>query len=171
MAASRPGAYGLAHFFRSCYQSRTVAADFPVREMTAFQALLAGRLALRIKEITDLRQQQGLYLAQRLKNIEGASIPDLPEKERYNFTRFPVLVKNAGQIALIQQRLWKERGIETSRLYEKPLHHMFDLGYRGDDFPNACFLADHLLTFPVHAFVSQRDLEAMVDIVSRVVKG
>ena len=29
-------------------------------------------------------------------------------------------------------------------MYIKPLHHMFDLGYKQDDFPNACYLADHL---------------------------
>lgn len=171
MIASRPGTYGLAYFLRSWYQSRSVASDFPVTEMTAFQALLASRLAGRIKEITRLRQRQGFYLAQRLKDAKGVRIPVFSEKELYNLTRFPVIVENAQHIPAIQQRLWKEAGIETSRLYERPLHHMFDLGYRGDDFPNACFFADHLLTLPVHAFVSRQDLDAMADIISRPVKG
>jgi dTDP-4-amino-4,6-dideoxygalactose transaminase len=50
-------------------------------------------------------------------------------------------------------------------MYLRPLHHMFDLGYAKEDFPNACYVAQRLLALPVHPSVSREELLRAVDII------
>ncbi|RLI00750.1 transcriptional regulator, partial [Candidatus Bathyarchaeota archaeon] len=64
------------------------------------------------------------------------------------------------------KELWKV-GIETSSMYIKPLHHIFDLGYRKEEFPNACYFAQHLLTLPTHPIMTERQLDKIIEIIRK----
>ena len=68
------------------------------------------------------------------------------------FNQFPIIVSDLNKRDLLQKKLLAQ-GIETSLMYEKPLHHIFtELNSPGEDpFPNATYLAEHLLLIPPHA--------------------
>jgi len=59
----------------------------------------------------------------------------------------------------IQKRLL-EQGIDTARMYLKPIHHIYNLGYspQPEPFPNAVSIADGLVTIPSHPFMSEKDV-------------
>lgn len=76
---------------------------------------------------------------QRLSGIAGIRLPHIASNSFAVFNRFPVIVEDINRVAYVQNKLW-QNGIESSRMYERPLHHMFELGYGRNDFPNARFL-------------------------------
>jgi len=82
------------------------------------------------------------------------------------FNQFPLIVKDLSLRAEIQRRLLAA-GIETSLLYERPLHHIFpELNPTGSEpFPQATYLAEHLLLIPTHAQVRQSHLAIIQDII------
>jgi len=80
------------------------------------------------------------------------------------FNRLPVVFRDLSKRERVEQKLWQE-GIGTSRMYFKPLHHIFDLGYKREDFPQACFIAEHLLTLPTHPLLTDRDLDIIIKVI------
>ena len=48
--------------------------------------------------------------------------------------------------------IFQRTGVEATTLYPEPLHHIYDFGDQniGDPFPNATFIARHLLLIPTH---------------------
>ena len=60
-------------------------------------------------------------------------------------------------------------GIDTSRMYLKPVHRIFDLGFKQDDFPNATYLAERLLTLPTHPLVREEDLSNIIRTIKEAV--
>jgi dTDP-4-amino-4,6-dideoxygalactose transaminase len=47
-------------------------------------------------------------------------------------------------------------------MYARPLHHLFELGYKLEEFPRARLFAEQVLTLPVHPFVTEQDLEVTI---------
>jgi dTDP-4-amino-4,6-dideoxygalactose transaminase len=110
------------------------------------------------------RFENGMKLIAGLKNSDGIILPKVQKNSRPAFNRLPILFKDLNKKKEAARRLW-QAGVETSLMYCKPLHHMFDLGYDRGDFPNAVYLAEHLLTLPVHPSVEEKDLFTMIDII------
>ena len=53
-------------------------------------------------------------------------------------------------------------------MYERPLHHMFDMGYPANNFPNAVYLAERLLALPTHPSVNDSDIKRMIHAIKGV---
>ena len=96
-------------------------------------------------------------------------LPEISDKSFVAFNRFPVVFKELNAREKVENALY-ERGIITSRMYLRPLHHIFDLGYAEHDFPNAVYLAERLLTLPSHPFVDERCLDTIIDVIRGVIK-
>jgi dTDP-4-amino-4,6-dideoxygalactose transaminase len=75
-------------------------------------------------------------------------------------------LRDPGKVSLIKKRLW-DAGIEASDLYAQPLHHKFDLGYKTQEFPNACYLAKGLLTLPVYPEVKIHYLLKISEVIKK----
>ena len=45
---------------------------------------------------------------------------------------------------------------------------MFELGYKKEEFPNAVYFSERLLTLPVHPLVRQQDLERIVEVIGKI---
>lgn len=164
--AMNPYIYGLLYPLIARFKEQPAASDFIVKRYTDFQAALALELFKKIESESKLRFQNGLSLIEELKHFKSLNFPDISKDLFPAFNRLPVLVNDARQRDRLSAVLWKE-GFETSRMYYKPLHHMYDLGYKREGFPNSCYFADSLLTLPVHPLMRDKDITRLIKVVKR----
>ena len=109
-----------------------------------------------------------MFYLKRLNGLGGLICPAVDNASRPVFNRFPVVFADSSRRNLVKQKLW-DAGVESSNLYQKPLHRIFDLGYKADAFPNADFLADGLLTLPVYPGLAKRYLEVIPEVIKKYV--
>lgn len=164
--AVRPWIYGLGYPLISRFKEPATDQDFSVKAYTDFQAGVALSLLRKIEEFSQVRYANGMKLAEGLKDIDGLTLPRISKDIQPAFNRFPVIFRDLKRREEIEKKLW-ENGIETSRMYLQPLHHLLDLGYKKGDFPNANYFAEHLLTLPVHPLVSKQDLDKTIEIIKK----
>jgi len=111
----------------------------------------------------NVRIQNGMYLYNYLKNMDKLIVPEYPENAKIAFSRFPVIVKDIKLKYKLYYEL-KKNNIESSFMYNKPVHQIYDLGYKLNEFPNANYLAEHLLTLPVHGNINKKDLDKTISV-------
>lgn len=161
--------YGLGYSIISRFKETMPPKDFTVGSLTDFQTALGIRLLKRIEALSVKRYNNGAYIIKSLKGLTSLMVPKLTDGTRPAFNRLPILFRDVDVLKRAEDALGKN-GIETSRMYLQPLHHMFDLGYDRKLFPNANYLAGHLLALPVHPAVKKRELDRMIAIVKGVVQ-
>lgn len=164
--AGNPIIYGLAFPIISCFKEVLPPRDFILKEMNTFQAELGIEIIKRREELFSARHRNGMALIAGLKEAGKVLLPKIQELTRYAFNRFPVVFKDIGARSRAEESLAAD-GIEISRMYLQPLHHMFDLGYAPKDFPDAVYLAKNLLTLPTHPSVERADIGRMIDAIKR----
>ncbi|MDD2689991.1 MAG: DegT/DnrJ/EryC1/StrS family aminotransferase [Candidatus Omnitrophica bacterium] len=163
-SAANPLIYGLAFPFASRFKDTVPPRDFAVKKMCNLEAVLGLELMRRQEEIFSRRCQNGLLLINELKKEKGVIVPTIPESSYFVFPRLPILFEDPQKVEKTERRLWM-KGIESSRMYLRSLHQMFDLGYAKEDFPNANYFAQRLLTLPVHPSVGISDLERIIEVI------
>lgn len=166
--AVKPFIYGLCYPLIALFKENLPPQDIPLKAFTVFQSGLGVSLLNTMQGLFEKRYRNGMFLIERLKNCMGVIVPLITSDSKPAFNRLPILIEDLIKRETIERKLW-QKGIETSRMYFKPLHHMFDLGYKKEEFPNACYLAEHLLTLPVHPLVEDKDIEKMVNIIRKTV--
>jgi len=157
----RPWIYGLVCPLLSRFREVAPAEDIEVKKYTDFQVKIALALLKNIDKLSNTRYENGMKLISGLKDIDGVIVPKIAQDTQPAFNRLPIVFKDLGKKKRVELAL-RQAGIETSGLYFKPLHHMFDLGYKKESFPQAVYLAEHLLTLPVHPLLTDRDLENII---------
>ncbi len=167
--ATKPFFYGLSYPVISLFKDIAPPKDIKVEEFSRFQASLGLSLLNKREVLFEKRYQNGMFLISGLKSFEGIKAALIPNDLQPAFNRFPLVFRDLIKKERVEKK-FKEAGIETSRMYLKPLHHMFDLGYKKEEFPNACYFAEHLLTLPVHPLVREEDLQKMINIIRETVK-
>jgi len=159
---TRPFVYGMASAFAQGFRETAPPRDLDARQMGNFQSALCLRSLRRADSLFMARYRNGMELLGGLKGARGLRLPVIREDLWPVFNRFPILLEDEHRISETRKILW-DKGIETSNMYAKPLHHMFDLGYGKDDFPNARYLARHLLTLPVHPGVGSAHIRTIIN--------
>jgi len=162
--AVRPFIYGLAYRFICRFKSVTPPKDFEVKRYTDLQAAVALSLLKRIEDFSEKRYNNGIKLLEGLRDIEGVTLPKISENTRPAFNRLPIVIKDLKKRQRVENALGKA-GVDTSRMYLKPLHHIFDLGYKEQDFPTATYFAEKLLTLPVHPLLTDIQLNRIIETV------
>ena len=162
-----PFVYGSCYSIISRFKETTPPKDFIVRNITHFQSALGAILLNKLDILVSKRYENGMYLINALKDIDRISIPEISSNSRPAFNRFPVLFKDTSKREVAEKRL-SCSGIETSRMYLKPLYRMFDLCFKNENFPNADYCAEHLLTLPIHPSVRGKDLDKMIEVMRTV---
>ena len=150
--AVNPLCYSLLLPFIAKFKYTTLHPHFDSFAYTNMQAALGKTLWRRIDQLTNKRVENGKALIQIFTGKPGYTIPKILPNSQAAFNQFPVIVPNLDQRQRLQKKLLKV-GIETTRLYEKPLHHFFpELNpYTYDNYPQATYLAERLLLIPTHA--------------------
>ena len=160
--AIRPLIYGLGSPFFSRFKDVKPPADFEVKEYTNFQAAVALSLMDKIETYSKKRYANGLRLIEGLKGIEDIKLPEIPENTQPAFNRFPIVFEDIEKMERVEKELDRD-GIDTARMYLKPLHHIFDLGYKKEEFSIASRFAERLLTLPVHPLMTDSQLNKIVE--------
>ena len=164
--AMRPGVYGPLYPLIRRFKSEEVHQHFEVVKYTGFQAALGELLLQKLEIINAQRRAYGMFLHEALDKAEHVLIPEIVEGAEPVFNHMPVVFLNDKDRERAQKRLW-EKGIDSARMYMKANHHIYDLGYPKEAFPEAQIVAQGLITLPSHPYMTQRDLEIMVEIVNK----
>ncbi|MFH1641136.1 MAG: DegT/DnrJ/EryC1/StrS family aminotransferase [Candidatus Omnitrophota bacterium] len=165
-AVVNPWIYGIFYPLISGFKEVPSPEDFKIADYSDFQSKIAYLLLQRIEDFSEKRYSNAMRLIEGLKDIEGILLPKIPKDCRPAFNRLPIVFRDSEKRQEAQKRLCKA-GIESSRMYYKPLHHAFELGYGRDKFPNAVYFAEHLLTLPVHPLVKEKDLTKTIETLHR----
>lgn len=166
---TNPIIYGLCYGAISRFKEIAPPQDFTIGLLTGFQAALGTGLLKRMEELCVTRYNNGVHIIQALAGLDAITLPKLTEGARPAFNRFPMLFRDIDYLKRAEEALGNN-GIETSRMYLQPLHHMFDLDYEPGAFPKANYLAEHLLTLPVYPGVKRRDIDRMIGVIKGVVQ-
>ncbi|HPM42232.1 MAG TPA: DegT/DnrJ/EryC1/StrS family aminotransferase [Candidatus Omnitrophota bacterium] len=156
--ASNPRVYGMFYSVVSRFKETMPPEDVYVGTPSNFQTALGAILMNKEEGIFAKRRDNGMKLISALKDIKGILLPVISSGNSPVFNRMPVVFEDAGMLTRAERLLWA-KGIESSRMYIRPLHHMFDLGYCGSDFPHANYFVQRLLTLPVHQAVTDYHVE------------
>jgi len=167
--AVRPLIYTLLAKILTKFKYTTLHTHFDSFQYTTMQAALGTNIWKRITKLTQRRIQNGVELHQIFSGRSGYRIANIPADSQVAFNQFPVIVDNLNKRELIINHLL-EQGIETTTLYDHPLHHIFpDLNpSAGDPFPNATYLAEHLLLIPPHAQIRSKHIEIVRKVIDSV---
>jgi dTDP-4-amino-4,6-dideoxygalactose transaminase len=157
----KPFLYTLLYPFVARFKEDKVPVDFPIRAYTSLQARLGMSLFKRFDESCKNRYENAMTIINGLRNTGGIMLPEIHNTIVPAFNRLPVVFKDLKRRERVEVNLW-HAGIETSRMYFKPLHHIFDLGYGKDDFPHATYFAEHMLTLPIHPLLTDSDLNKII---------
>ena len=161
--AIRPYFYGLFYPLIYIFKDKVPHKDFKLRKYTDVQASVGLSFLKRIEEFNKIRYDNGMKLIEGLRDIEYIILPKISSEAEPAFNRFPIVFKDARMRERVRQKLNKI-GIEATGMYIRPIHHIYDLGYKKDEFPHAVYLAQRLLTLPVHPLVNQDTIDRMIDI-------
>jgi len=164
--AVRPLGYTALAPILAKFKYTTLHTHFDSFAYTDMQAALGKALWQNIERLTKRRVENGLALMRIFAGRPGFTTPAILPDAVAAFNQFPVLVHDLGRRQRLQEKLLSA-GIETTRMYEKPLHHIFpELNpCTYDNFPHATYLAEHLLLIPPHAQIRPAILKKIETIV------
>jgi len=156
-----PLIYGSAHALAFGFRETVPPQDFNVQALANFQSALGQSCLRKADALFMARYRNGMAILEGLAGVSGLQLPHIGANLLPIFNRLPIVFAEDRVLQQAQNKLW-QKGIESSRMYGKALHQMFDLGYSQADFSNSRFLAGHLLTLPVHPGVKGKHIKTMV---------
>jgi dTDP-4-amino-4,6-dideoxygalactose transaminase len=162
--ATNPKIYGELFKLIEPFKSTEVHEHFEPFLATPLVARL-GKIQLKaIGGQIERRVENGKALYAALKEIDGITLPAVIDGASPSYNHLPVMIGDKGKIGRIARLLFR-RGIDTARMYGRPIHNIYDLGYSAfrDPFPEATALSERLLALPVHPGVTGRDLETIIE--------
>lgn len=167
--AAKPYVFGPFYHIISKFKDNEVPVSFSLEKYTNLQAFLGLNLLKRIDEFSIRRYKNGVSVINGLKDTKGIIAPRIHGDTMPAFNRLPIVIEDLSLREKVENALLNA-GIDTSRMYLKPIHHIFGLGYKKEDFPNANYFSQGLLTLPVHPLVTDKDLEKVINTVREVLK-
>ncbi|MCM8787045.1 MAG: DegT/DnrJ/EryC1/StrS family aminotransferase [Candidatus Omnitrophica bacterium] len=161
-----PYIYGFFYPLISKLKEKTYSKDFKIEGYDKIKLKLFFYFVKNLEDLSKRRYLNGKYILDNLKDYQNIILPKISNNSKPAFNRFPIIFKELKTLDKIKKAL-ENNGFETSRMYQKPLHWVFDLGYKKDDFKCANFLAEHILTIPVHPLLKEKDLFKMVEVIKK----
>jgi len=138
--------------------------DFPMCSMSSFQISLMHNWRKRLQRHQKARRENiNFWQAVSLQN----SFFMCKEKKSVNLVRLPVLISSAEDRDKFC-RASKEKGCGIMPTYPTAINDIPQISgeFAGQLFPNAQYLAEHLLTLPVHEYVRDSDRTKILDILN-----
>lgn len=162
--AMRPGVYGPLYPLIKRFKSEELHPHFDALKYTGFQAALGELLLEKLEMVNAQRRSYGIFMYEGLADCEHIILPKIIEGAEPVFNHLPVVFLNSKDRESVQKKLWN-KGIDTARMYMLPNHHIYDLGYPREAFPDSQLVAEGLVTMPSHPNMTQRDIELIIEIV------
>jgi len=164
---SNPDIYGFFYPLLNFFKQKTPSSNFVISEFPSILDKIGGVLFDEIINSYLNVIYNVNFIYNSLNGVDDLILPHFPSGSNSVLTRFPLIFKSKKKMFFVKQKL-RENGFETSRFYLKPVHEHFDLGYREDEFPNAKYLAEYLLTIPCHYKLKKDDIIKMVEIIKSI---
>lgn len=163
--AMKPMVYGGLYPLIKRFKSTEVHEHFEPAQFSGFKAAVATKLLKDLDETVACRFRLGMAMYNGLQGIDWLRLPKIIPGARPVFNHLPVLIDDPKRLERIAAALWS-CGIDTARFYQRPIHHIYDLGYgrSPDPFPNATYLAPRLLALPSHPYMKMTDVEKIVEV-------
>jgi len=167
--AVKPLYYTLMTPIISKFKYTTLHTHFDSFRYTTAQAAMGQRLWRRADALTKRRVDNGTALHEIFKDKPGIRLPRAIPVSEVAFNQFPLVIDDLSRRQALEQMLLA-KGLETTRLYEHPLHHIFPyLNESGPDlYPHASYLAEHLLLIPPHAQIREKHMQLIKDSVDAI---
>ena len=127
--------------------------------------LQAGILLAKFKHFAreiELRNQVADYYTKNLKNT--VETPVILPHNRSVYAQYNIIVKNRDMI----EKALKEKEIPTAIYYPTPLHLQpayVSLSHKQGDFPITEHICQHILSLPIHPFLSHKEQDFIVNAV------
>jgi len=168
--AVRPEIYGPLYRLIAPFKSTTVHDHFEPTGGSPLIARLGMEQLAALEEQVTARRKNGDVLHRELSDIKGITLPRILKGARPSYNHLPIVVEEPRLLAKIQRTLF-DRGVDTARMYLKPIHRIYDLGYPKDTdpFPAASRIAEGLMVLPTHPGVRQEDVETMLETIRSIV--
>jgi len=130
--------------------------DFPVRRLSRMKVAILKDWRNHLERLNRHRSQMTVSWIARL-GLDGK------RKESFPCLRMPVLVDSPS----FREKLWStsaKRGLGISPFYPSPISEISQLRglWNGNTFASAKRVSERLLTFPTHAFVSEKDQDEIM---------
>lgn len=165
--AVNPLIYGWFYPMISLFKNNRVPADFEIKKYSLCQASAAVSLIAGFKDSIEARYDNGMAIIRGLKDLNGLAVPVIRDNIKPAFNRLPVMCKDIEKRDKVEAMLNKA-GIETSNMYNKPIHHIFGLGYKKESFENAVCFARTLMTLPAHPLLDGGSIEKILGVIREV---
>jgi dTDP-4-amino-4,6-dideoxygalactose transaminase len=167
--AVRPEIYGPLYRLIAPFKSTTVHDHFEPTGGSPLIARLGMEQLAALEEQVAARRKNGDTLYRELTGLAGVALPCIPEGARPSYNHLPIVVEEPRLLAKIQRTLFL-RGVDTARMYLKPIHRIYDLGYPEDTdpFPGASRIACGLMVLPTHPGVREEDVETMIQTIKTI---
>jgi dTDP-4-amino-4,6-dideoxygalactose transaminase len=135
--------------------------------MTDIAAAIGIAQMGKVDRIIEARVRNAELLSEGLKNIEGIIIPKVSEGNTHVYHQYTIRVtEEYGHTREELIEFLKENEIGSGIYYPKPLHmhkHFMSMGYKEGDFPVSEKLSKQVLSLPVNPFVTEEDVEYIID--------
>lgn len=153
-----PSLFWFPRLFPSLKIGETIFdVEFKVRKLTSFQAGLSRSWKSKLNDFQKKRRKRTLSWR---SSLERKYIYELSDNyEVPALIRFPVKIDNAKARERVKKRI-KNMGLGIMHTYPDSINKIKELKnyFHGQNFPFAEELSKSIITFPVHPFVSQRDI-------------
>ncbi len=162
---TRPLIYGPFFKLIAPFKHTTVHDSFEPKQYSDFQAIIGLGLLKRLDKLNEIRLEKGMTLYNALKDNGHILLPKITKNSTPVFNHLPIIFKETKTMERVQAELW-EKGIDTGRMYLKPVHHLYDLEYdrQKELFPNALYMAERLLTLPSHPYLDGNSIENIIGV-------
>jgi len=162
---TRPVIYGPFYKLIAPFKHTTVHDSFEPEQYSDFQAIIGLCLLNKLDVFNKIRVKKGMVLYSALKDNEHILLPEIAKNSTPVFNHLPVVFKETETMERVQTELW-DKGIDTGRMYLKPVHHLYDLGYdtQKELFPNALYMAERLLTLPSHPYLDDNSIKNIINV-------
>ena len=137
----------------------------------------AAILSIKLKafeqyELVDVNKAAEEY-TKGLSQLKGkVKTPVIPENFYSSWAQYTIQLEDRSTRDKLQSEL-KAAGIPSMVYYPKPMHRQeafVDYEYDDADFPNTIKLCDTVLSLPMHPYLKDEDIEAVVDMIKAVIK-
>lgn len=123
-------------------------------------AVLQVKLSEFPQEVELVNRAAEIY-TERLKNV--VKCPVIPQNYRSSWAQYTIQLDSAEQRNALKTKL-SELSIPTAIYYPKPLHLQTAFSCQEtQQCPNACQLANTVLSLPMHPYISQDEITKVVD--------
>ena len=137
----------------------------------------AAILSIKLKafnqyELVDVNKVAEKYTKGLSQLKEKVKTPVIPENFYSSWAQYTIQLEDRSTRDKLQAEL-KAAGIPSMVYYPKPMHRQeafFGYEYDDADFPNTMKLCDTVLSLPMHPYLKDEDIEAVVDIIKTVIE-